>query len=190
MKLIVGLGNPGRRYAATRHNAGWRVAEALAARGHLGTWREKCDAAVSEGRWGDEKVAVARPLVYMNESGMAVRELMDFWKTGSEDLLVVMDDLALELGRIRLRGEGSAGGHNGLESVIRHMGHEHFARLRVGIGPGPAAEEQAEFVLSKFAAAERPVIEEAIEKAAEAAACWIKEGLAAAMNRFNRVKEP
>lgn len=187
--MIVGLGNPGRRYAATRHNAGWRVAEALAARGRLGTWREKCDAAVAEGRWGGEKVVAARPLVYMNESGMAVRELMDFWKTGSEDLLVVMDDLALELGRIRLRGEGSAGGHNGLESVIRHMGHEHFARLRVGIGPGPAAEEQAEFVLSEFAAAERPVIEESIEKAAEAAACWIKEGLAAAMNRFNRVKE-
>ena len=189
MKLIVGLGNPERRYAATRHNVGWRVAEALAARGRLGTWREKCDAAVAEGRWGDEKVVAARPLTYMNESGVAVRELMDFWKTGSENLLVVTDDLALELGRIRLRSEGSAGGHNGLESVIRHVGHDRFARLRVGIGPAPAEEEHAEFVLSEFAASDRERVEEAIDEATAAAACWIEEGLDAAMNRFNRGRE-
>jgi PTH1 family peptidyl-tRNA hydrolase len=185
MKLIVGLGNPGARYAETRHNVGWRVAEELARRAEAGPWKEKFEARVTEARRGGEKVVVAQPLTYMNRSGIAVRQLMDFWKVGSEDLLVVMDDLALELGRIRLRSEGSDGGHNGLESVIAHLGSEAFARLRVGIGPGPAAEEQADFVLAPFAEAEQPVIAEAITRAADAAECWATEGLEAAMNRFN-----
>jgi len=189
MKLIVGLGNPGAEYAETRHNAGWRVAETLASRWGAGGWKEKFDAAVAEAHTGGDKVALARPLTYMNRSGLAVRQLMAFWKVEADAVLVVSDDWNLELGRLRLRGSGSAGGHNGLESVIGELGHDGFARLRVGIGPGPGPEAQVDFVLSRFAKAEEPVIAKAIEEAAAAAECWAKEGLAEAMNRFNQAKE-
>ncbi|MCX5683941.1 MAG: aminoacyl-tRNA hydrolase [Planctomycetota bacterium] len=189
MKLIVGLGNPGLRYAATRHNAGWRVAEALAARAGATGWREKFEALLVEARRGDEKVVLARPVTYMNLSGQSVREMFDFWKVELSDLLVIVDDLALDLGRIRLRPEGSAGGHNGLESIIAHLGSEQFARVRVGMGPMPKGVDQAAFVLSEFSASERPIIEEAVDRAADAAECWICNGLQEAMNRFNRSKE-
>ena len=125
----------------------------------------------------------------MNNSGIAVRQMMDFWKVAEADLLVVEDDLALDAGRIRLRAQGSAGGHNGLESIIDHLGHDRFARLRVGIGPAPAVEQHADFVLSPFRPHERPLVDEAIERAADAAECWITKGLAEAMNRFNRVPD-
>jgi len=189
MKLIVGLGNPGSRYAATRHNVGWRVAQVLAARMGADSWREKLEAAVAEALWHDQKVVLARPLTFMNLSGLAVRPLVDFWKVETRDLLVVSDDLALEAGRIRLRPRGSDGGHHGLESVIAHLGTEEFARLRVGIGPAPPPPEHAAFVLSEFAAAERPIVAEAIERAADSAECWITQGLQEAMNRFNRPKD-
>jgi PTH1 family peptidyl-tRNA hydrolase len=189
MKLIVGLGNPGPRYAATRHNAGWRVLEALAARAGTSAWREKFETLLAEARRGSEKVVLARPLTFMNLSGQAVRELVDFWKVEQPDLLVVVDDFALDLGRIRLRPEGSAGGHNGLLSIVAHLGHEQFARLRVGIGPMPKGVDQAAFVLSEFTASERPLIEEAVGHAADAAECWINNGLQEAMNRFNRPKD-
>jgi PTH1 family peptidyl-tRNA hydrolase len=132
---------------------------------------------------------LARPLTYMNLSGQAVRELVDFWKVEQEDLLVVVDDFALDLGRIRLRAEGSAGGHNGLESIIAHLGREQFARIRVGIGPMPKGVDQAAYVLSEFPASERPVLEEVIDRAADAAECWILMGLQEAMSRFNRPKD-
>jgi len=186
MKLIVGLGNPGREYADTRHNVGWRVAEALADRAGLGAWKEKFEALVAEGRLRGAPVAVARPVTFMNASGQAVRRLIDFWKLDAEDLLVVVDDMALEVGRLRLRRGGSAGGHNGLDSVVRHLGHEGFARLRVGIGPAPAREAHTDFVLSPFAGDERPRIADAIARAADAAETWITDGLEAAMNRFNQ----
>jgi PTH1 family peptidyl-tRNA hydrolase len=189
MKLIVGLGNPGTDYADTRHNVGWRVAEVLAARWAAGTWKERFDAAVAEARPGGEKVALARPLTWMNRSGLAVRQLMAFWKLAAEDMLVVLDDLALDLGRLRLRASGSAGGHNGLESVIGELGHDGFARLRVGIGPGPGPEDQVDFVLARFGPEEKPLIARAIEEAAAAAECWATQGLSEAMNRFNRPRE-
>ena len=185
MKLIVGLGNPGPRYADTRHNVGWRVAEELARRAGAARWKQKFEAAVTEGRWHDRKVVLARPTTFMNESGRSVRQLMDFWKADAEDLLVVLDDMAIEVGRIRLRAGGSDGGHKGLKSVIACLGHEHFARLRVGVGPAPT-EEHANFVLSPFASDEKPVIEEATLRAAQAAECWIINGPDETMNRFNR----
>ena len=185
MKLIVGLGNPGPRYADTRHNVGWRVAEELASRARAGGWREKLGAAVAECRWHGEKTALARPLTYMNNSGLAVRQLTEFWKVERTDLLVIVDDLALDVGRLRLRPEGSDGGHNGLASIIAHLGDDRFARLRVGIGPAPKVEDHAYFVLSAFAEAERPVIAEAVLRAADAAECWFTDGLHEAMNRFN-----
>ena len=186
MKLIVGLGNPGPRYADTRHNVGWRVAEELAARTAAGPWKEKLEAAVSEGVWHGRKLVLARPLTFMNESGRAVRRLADFWKLEPEDLLVVLDDLAIDLGRIRLRTEGSDGGHNGLASVIAHLGYGQFARLRVGIGPAPPPEQHVDFVLAPFAKVERPEIARAIGRAADAAECWMRDGPQEAMNRFNR----
>ncbi len=189
MKLIVGLGNPGREYADTRHNVGWRVAEVLAARGGAGAWRDKMNAAVAEIACGGQKVMLAKPMLYMNNSGIAVRQMTDFWKVAEEDLLVVEDDLALDAGRIRLRAQGSAGGHNGLQSIIDHLGHDRLARLRVGIGPAPSVEEHTDFVLSTFRPHERPIIAEAVERAADAAECWITKGLAEAMNRFNRVSD-
>jgi PTH1 family peptidyl-tRNA hydrolase len=189
VKLIVGLGNPGRQYADTRHNVGWRVAELLAARAGAGPWREKMDAAVTDLAAAGPKVWLARPLTFMNNSGLAVRQMVDFWKVADEDLLVVMDDLALDVGRIRLRPQGSAGGHNGVESILAHLGHDRFARLRIGIGPGPGGEDQANFVLSPFRPDERPPAEEAMDRAADAAECWMTKGLAEAMNQFNRVPE-
>jgi PTH1 family peptidyl-tRNA hydrolase len=125
----------------------------------------------------------------MNLSGQSVREMLDFWKVQQSDLLVIVDDLALDLGRTRLRPEGSAGGHNGLESIIAHLGGEQFARIRVGIGPMPKGVDQADFVLSEFSASEQRTIEEAVDHAADAAECWIRKGLQEAMNRFNRPKE-
>jgi len=189
MKLIVGLGNPGPRYAATRHNVGWRVAEELARRAGARAWKEKFEAAVAESRRYDQKVVLARPLTFMNESGRSVRHLMDFWKVEPEDLLVVLDCLAIDIGRIRLRPEGSDGGHKGLASVIAHVGHERFARLRVGVGPAPLPEAHADFVLAPFAEEEQPIIREAILWAADAAECWIVNGPDEAMNRFNRASE-
>ncbi|MBE3070788.1 MAG: aminoacyl-tRNA hydrolase, partial [Planctomycetes bacterium] len=146
MRLIVGLGNPGPRYADTRHNMGWCVAEALAARAAAGPWKEKFDAAVSEGPWHGTKVVLARPLTFMNHSGLAVRQMLEFWRLEAADLLVIVDDMAIDLGRIRLRTDGSDGGHNGLASVIAHLGHDRFARLKVGIGPAPPPAEHVEFV--------------------------------------------
>ena len=186
MKLIVGLGNPGPQYAATRHNVGWRVAEELARRAGAQTWKEKFEAAVTDTRRHDRKIMLARPLTFMNESGRSVRQMMDFWKVEAEDLLVVLDDMAIEVARVRLRPEGTDGGHKGLGSVIAHVGHERFARLRVGVGPPPLPEEHVDFVLSPFTSRERPIIEKAIALAADAAECWIIDGPDEAMNRFNR----
>lgn len=189
MKLIVGLGNPGRRYSDTRHNMGWRVAEELARRAGLDAWKEKFDAMVAEYRAGDEPVALARPLVYMNRSGRSVRQAMDFWKLDPRDLLVVADDLNLLLGCLRLRTQGSAGGHNGLASIVACLGHESFPRLRVGIGPAPAQEFHQDFVLSPLGAEEQALGREMIARAADAAECWIAEGIDEAMNRFNRPEQ-
>jgi PTH1 family peptidyl-tRNA hydrolase len=185
MKLIVGLGNPGPEYAGTRHNVGWRVAEDLAARAGGAGWREKFDAAIAEVRLADEKVALARPLTYMNRSGLAVRQMTDFWKVESAELLIVLDDMALDVGRLRLRADGSPGGHNGLGSIIQALGHDRFPRLRIGIGPGPRVEQHAAFVLSPFTKAEKAAIDDAVILASNACECWIRYGLSEAMNRFN-----
>jgi len=185
MHLIVGLGNPGPEYAETRHNVGWRVAERLAERAGAGRWRERFEALLIETRLAGRPVLLARPMTYMNESGRVVRRLVEFWKLEADRLLVVVDDLALGLGRLRLRPEGSAGGHKGLVSVAEHLGHGAYPRLRVGIGPLPEGWDGADFVLGRFTKAERPVVERAVQRAADAAEVWLAEGIEAAMNRFN-----
>jgi len=185
MKLIVGLGNPGKKYDATRHNVGFMVADRLAEQmGGNFTEKTRHRALVAEGFLAGEKVVLAKPLTFMNASGEAVRSLMDFYRLDPEDLLVLVDDMALAAGRLRIRPGGSAGGQNGMKDIIRHLGTQEFARLRVGIGK-PPHEDAIRHVLGGFSNEEWTLVKEAIEKAAEAVPVWIREGTQMAMNRFN-----
>lgn len=186
MRLVVGLGNPGERYARTRHNVAWRVLDELAARGDVrpgedgGTYRER------RLRSGGDEVVLMQPLTFMNLSGEAIREWQDRHGLDAGGLLVVTDDVWLPLGTLRLRAGGSSGGHRGLESIEAAMGHRDYARLRVGVGAADSSEALREHVLEEFAPEEQPVLEEAVRRAADAVECWLAEGLPAAMNRFNR----
>ncbi len=184
MKLIVGLGNPGRKYAGTRHNVGFDVVDALAAR-HGVEW-EAAPAEALIAKWRSAGVLIVKPLTFMNLSGFAVGDLLRYFKVELPDLLVVVDEAQLELGRLRTRGSGSAGGHNGLKSLIEQLGTEEFARLRLGVGRGDARRDLADHVLATFDKDEQPIMAEAIAKAADAAEVFVSEGLGPMMNRFNR----
>ncbi len=185
MKLIVGLGNPEARYAATRHNVGFDAAEIV--RQKLGFDRERLrfHACVSQGSYAGEQLIVCRPQTYMNLSGIAVREIASFYKIAPEDILVICDDVALPFGSLRVRAQGSAGGHNGLKNIIAQTQSENFARIRLGVGEKPEGWDLADFVLAKFTPAEIPAVRELCTKAAEAALCWVKNGPSVTMNRFN-----
>lgn len=187
MKLIVGLGNPGREHERTRHNVGFDVLDRLARRHAPGeVARARFHGALLEGRIGDERVLLLKPTTYMNLSGTAVAEAAGFHKIDTaRDLLVIVDDVALPCGTIRLRAEGSPGGHNGLDDVQRRLGNDHWARLRIGID-APGQIPQREYVLGRFRPDQLQAIEPALEDAAEAAACWATHGALEAMNRFNR----
>jgi PTH1 family peptidyl-tRNA hydrolase len=185
MKLIVGLGNPGRRYRGTRHNVGWEVIARLADRAGIRVSEDEGFAEVGRGTIGGRRVLLARPFTYMNVSGEAVRDLRRQHRLRPEDIYVIVDDIDLPLGRLRLRAGGSAGGHNGLKSVIEALGTTEFPRLRVGIGRPPEGIDPAEFVLTRFSSEETPVARASIERAAEAVELAVTDGLAAAMNRFN-----
>jgi peptidyl-tRNA hydrolase, PTH1 family len=188
MKLIVGLGNPGSRYASTRHNIGARVVNLLHTK-HImefGPWRTDMKSSLSEGRIGTEKVVLLLPQTYMNNSGEAVVHATTFWKIAPEDVLVVLDDLALPLGKLRLRREGTSGGQNGLKDVLARLGTDAVPRLRIGIGSERTADVPAEdSVLQKFAPEEAPVVEQAVTAAADAVVAVITDGLDVAMNRYN-----
>ena len=188
MIAIVGLGNPGRRYRGTRHNVGGEVVERVAAK--LGV-RLAGDgwARTARARFGRAAVVLAVPETYMNVSGQAVSDLARRRRVGPENLLVVYDDLDLPLGRLRLRPSNGAGGHNGVRSIIEHLGTKAFPRLRVGIGRPPAGVPPETYVLERFAPDERTAIDEAVERAANAALAVVSDGLEAAMNRVN-VREP
>jgi peptidyl-tRNA hydrolase, PTH1 family len=185
--LVVGLGNPGPKYAGTRHNAGFDVVDQVAARHRL-EW-ESSPADALQARWRAASAIVAKPLTFMNLSGVAVGELLRFYKIDLPDLFVIVDDLYLELGRLRARPSGSAGGHNGLKSIISALGTEEFARLRVGIGQGDRPGGFADHVLAKFEPDERDDIAEATARAADAAELFIAEGIVPVMNRFNRKED-
>ena len=184
MKLIVGLGNPGRRYRATRHNVGWDVIARLAERVGIRVNEDEGFAEVGRGTIGTRRVLLARPYTYVNVSGEAVRDLRRRHRLRPEDILIIVDDIDLPLGRLRLRAGGSAGGHNGLKSVIEALGTTEFPRLRVGIGRPPHGVEAADFVLTRFTEEER-MVHETLERAAEAVELAVTEGLPAAMNRVN-----
>lgn len=189
MKLIVGLGNPGRQYEGTRHNVGFEAVD-LMARRHGLTW-----AAAPRGidaltcKWNLGGAIVAKPLTFMNLSGSAVVGLLQFYKIEVADLLVIVDEVQLEAGRIRLRPSGSAGGHNGLKSIIQSLGTEEFPRLRIGVGRGDAERDLADHVLSRVEPAEQPVVAEAIGRAADAAERFVEDDILSAMNRFNRKED-
>lgn len=184
VKLIVGLGNPGSEYDHTRHNIGFMVVDVLAERFGAQVRRKKFNALTEEVTDGFEKLLLLKPQQYMNRSGRAVAEAATFYKLTAADILVVTDDLALDVGRIRLRAQGSAGSHNGLKDIIAALGTDAFARLRVGIG-SRGTRRGADYVLSRFSADERTVIDDAVKAASEAALCWAREGAEAAMTKFN-----
>ncbi len=190
MKVILGLGNPGPAYERTRHNVGWWVVDHLADVWRFGAWRRDGDSHVAGGQLGGEQVRLMKPQTFMNLSGAALRAVLrkPEWVPAT-DLLVVVDDVALPVGRYRLRAAGSAGGHNGLKSVERAVGGPQYARLRIGIQPiDPAWEidELAEFVLSPFSRIERERVLELMPRFADAAEMWVREGIERAMNVHNR----
>ncbi|HEV3303684.1 MAG TPA: aminoacyl-tRNA hydrolase [Planctomycetaceae bacterium] len=185
MKIVVGLGNPGPKYDRTRHNVGFRVIDELSQRLAAGKPRLRFDATLAEGNLGGEKVLLASPQTYMNESGRSVRQLVDFFGLQLGDLLVVCDDFNLELARLRMRAGGSAGGQKGLADMIRKLATEDFPRLRIGIGRPPQHMDSSDFVLSKFKRSEQQSIDDAVVRAAEGVELWIRSGIGPAMNRIN-----
>ena len=189
MKMIAGLGNPGTEYAATKHNVGFMLADALAERIDASPWRTKQDARVAEARLGAEKILLVKPLTYMNESGRAVGPLLSWFKLGPEDLVVVHDDMDIPVGTVRIRKKGGAGGHNGMKSVIYHVGDENFVRVRIGIGRPGEHQDVIRHVLTPFSAEDVPKVREAIEYLLPAVECIVRDGVDLAMNRYNPRKE-
>ncbi len=185
MRIVVGLGNPGRRYEGTRHNVGFEVIDELARRWQAASPQLRFDAALTDIILDGEKVWLAAPQTFMNASGRAVRRLLDFFGLEPDRLLVVCDDLNLELGRLRMRRGGSSGGQKGLEDIIRNLGTQEFPRLRIGIGRPPPGWDPADYVLSRFRPSEKDRIEQAIVRAAEGVELWVREGIENAMNRIN-----
>ena len=184
--LVVGLGNPGSKYDNTRHNAGFRALEGWCARSGQRIDRMKFKALVGEAALGGSRVLLMKPQTFMNLSGEAVGEAARFYKLPPERVLVISDDVSLPLGKLRIRKGGSAGGHNGLKSIIQHLGTDQFPRIKVGVGQKPHPDyDMADWVLSKFAGEDLKTITEAIRKAADAVECLIQEGPDKAMNRFN-----
>jgi PTH1 family peptidyl-tRNA hydrolase len=186
IRLVVGLGNPGAEYERTRHNVGFSVVDSLASEWGLSWQHSKSWHAL----WAKgEKAILVKPTSYMNRSGEPLTAIANFYKIAPAEILVVLDDLALELGRLRLRTEGGAGGHNGLESIILHLGTEAIPRLRIGIGAAPSAGA-VDYVLGRFFEEEIPVVQKTIERAGEAVKCAIDNGVLSAMNLFNKIPEP
>ena len=184
MKLIVGLGNPGSRYAKTRHNLGYMVVDELARRHEIDTTREKFSAWIGQGTIAAERVLLAKPTTFMNRSGQAVQAIGRFYNLELGDLLVVTDDLALPLCKLRIRPQGSAGGHNGLTDIIQRLGDDAFSRLRIGIY-SPQWNATAH-VLGEFVADEMSIVKPAVTRSPDAVECWIRIGLISVINDYNR----
>ena len=184
--LLVCLGNPGKEYANTRHNIGFLAADALEKRTGVKFNKLKYRALTGEVTLGGQRVLVVKPQTYMNLSGEAVKLAGGFYKIPPERILVLYDDVSLPLGKLRIRGSGSAGGHNGIKNIIAHLGTDAFPRIKVGVGaPEGADRDLVDWVIGNFTQAQRKVVDEAIDKALDAAACVIEHGVSEAQNRFN-----
>lgn len=187
MYIIVGLGNPGRDYENTRHNIGFDVIDKLAEQENIGVLEKKHKAVIGKGVMAGEKCILAKPQTFMNLSGESVRALLDYYKADeTADLIVISDDISLDVGQLRIRKKGSAGGHNGLKNIIAHLGHDTFMRVKMGVGEKPKGWDLADYVLGHFSPREREAMEEAVERAADAVRMMIAEDADAAMNEFNR----
>lgn len=187
MKLILALGNPGSDYDDTRHNVGWWVADRLAHDWNLGGFSREGAAFVTQGVVGDAFVVLAKPNTYVNRSGAALPGLLHRFEVDpSTDLLVIVDDATLDVGRVRLRGSGGAGGHNGLKSVAGVLGTKAYARLRIGVGPAPPGGDLADWVLAPMGSEDEDVIVDLLPELTPGVEVWIEEGVEAAMNRLNR----
>jgi PTH1 family peptidyl-tRNA hydrolase len=184
VKVIVGLGNPGAPYRGTRHNVGFAVADEIARRAAVAFDTSPADALIARWRRSDEAVLLAKPLTFMNNSGQAIGDLTRYFKVDVGDVLVIVDEIQLPLGKLRARARGSAGGHNGLKSVIAHLGDQ-FARLRLGVGRGDQRRDLADHVLARFDKDEAPEAERMIARAADAAETFIASGIEAVMNGYN-----
>jgi len=185
MKLVVGLGNPGRKYQSSRHNVGFAVLGQLAGEFGSSKPKSKFHGEVVEADLHGHRVLLLSPLTYMNRSGGSVLEAKNFYKIDNDDVLIVCDDMSLPLGKLRFRAKGSAGGQKGLGDIVRRLGTDEFPRLRIGIGPPPEGWDWADYVLSKFRKEEIPEIEEAVRRAAGAVAVWAREGVDFCMNQYN-----
>lgn len=186
MYIIVGLGNPGDKYDSTRHNAGFCTIDALSDKYGIDVSTDKHKAKIGKGVMDGNKVILAKPQTYMNNSGESIREIVDFYKEDSEtNLIVIYDDISLAPGQLRIRKKGSAGGHNGIKSIIQHLGSDVFVRIKVGVGEKPKAMDLADYVLGHFAAEEKPIMKDAFNMAAEAAVSIMNDGPDKAMNLFN-----
>jgi len=188
VKLIVGLGNPGKKYQGTRHNLGFFVIDRLAQQNHIAIGKKFCDSLIGEWLHSDETIVLAKPQTFMNRSGESVKGLLAEYRGTADDVVVVYDDLDLPFGRIRIRPQGSAGGHRGILSIQEHLAGALFCRVRVGIGRPPEGMDAVDYVLEPFSAAERDGLGEIIDRAAASVECILTDGVERAMGRFNRVR--
>ncbi len=186
--LVVGLGNPGKKYETTRHNAGFLFVENMENELNFQTKKLKFHALIGDTKIENKKVLVMKPQTTMNNSGTAVKECAQFYKIPVENIIVVYDDISLDPGLLRIRRKGSAGGHNGIKNIISHLGTEQFARVRIGVGEKPAGWDLADYVLGRFSSEEEPLMREALADAARACEMFVMDELSAAMNLFNKKK--
>lgn len=185
MYIIAGLGNPGREYEFTRHNIGFRVLDKLAEEYNISITEKKHKGLIGRGAVEGQKVVLVKPQTYMNLSGECLREVMDYYKETPEHVIVVFDDVSLEVAKLRVRPKGSAGGHNGIKSIIAQLGTQEFARVKFGVGDKPRGMDLADHVLGRFSPEENQAVEDRLKAACEALVCIMKEGCDAAMNRYN-----
>ena len=189
MHLIVGLGNPTKQYEGTRHNVGFETIDRIAAENHIPVEEKKHKALYGSGYIEGEKVILAKPQTFMNLSGESVRELSDYYKIPAENIIVIYDDISLDVGQLRIREKGSAGGHNGIKNIILHLGTEVFPRIKVGVGEKPKGWDLADYVLGRYSAEDRKIIDEAQKEAAEAVKLMVMDDVRGAMNRYNTKKK-
>lgn len=185
MKLIIGLGNPGKEYIGTRHNIGFEAIDALAEDYSISVNKSKFKALYGEGRVGSKKAILVKPQTYMNLSGESVKAFATWYKIKEEDILIIYDDVSLPPGKLRIRTKGSAGGHNGIKSIIQHLGTNEFERIKIGIGEKPQGWNLADYVLSRFTNAEQKIMNETMDDVVGATNTIMEKGIEDAMNKYN-----